>query len=441
MTLKERFPGMAKANGNAKNQQSPSQPGEQQHPTPLSSANLQQQQQQLRNQMHQRSNSRNATANTPAAPTSTQPPPFPFGATSPHGTPAYAGKTTLKQEDLHIPARKKQKQSSTPAAGQGTPGSTASPQVAKSVLPDMRRQQSELKQPTKPALCCPEPDCDRHHVGFESQDALTAHIQEEHVRPLNDPLKYVQDNLATTLGLDSQGQQKKPASHEVPRTSSAPAGAHMTATGSGQGQPPATKGESTPAASTPMNRQVSMNRQGSAAGGKPNVQSRSVPAKDTKAQPSQKEAERPKETQAPQEIDPWANSTIDPNDLFQNFRSFETGAGGAISDVNVYRSITPNDTPESSKDGVSEPNSDVSEGVNLDISIDMFDPTWQPFGSGDPGDFLDLSSIHVNSEEDVLMFGSDVPAVKFQSWDDMMEPGVLDKPFHFDTSLFSMNAE
>ncbi|KAI6712766.1 hypothetical protein JHW43_004733 [Diplocarpon mali] len=429
--LSEKFPNMRKAEGAVKMQQSSSQQ-EPQTSTPLNAANLQQQQQQL-NKLHHRKNSRSSHA--PAAPTSSQNP-LQFGAPSPHGTPAYAGKTTLKQEDLHIPARKKQKQNSTP--GQGTPGSTSSPQVAKAVSPEVKRQ-------TQPSLCCSEPQCDRHDIGFESQEALMAHTQEDHVKPLSDPLKFVRENLAATLGLDSQGKPKPATSNTTPDTDSTQAGAKMLASESKQGQAPTIKCETTPAGPTPMNRQVSMHRQGSAAGAKVNMQSKAAPAKEVpaKLQSGQKDQNRPKEPQAPQEaaaLDPWTNSTIDPQDLFQSFQQFESGSGGAISDMNVYRSITPNDTPESSKDGVSEPNSDVSEGVGLDISLDIFDDSWQPFGTSDLDGLFDPSGL-ANSQDDLSMFDCDLPpAVHYQSWDDMVDPSLLDKPFSFNTSCYSMTA-
>ncbi|KAH6720050.1 hypothetical protein BKA61DRAFT_228493 [Leptodontidium sp. MPI-SDFR-AT-0119] len=444
--LSERYPNMKKPDGGAKNQQGPTSQGEVQQshpaqpPTPLNAANLHlhQQQQQL-SKLHHRNNSR--SSNTPAAPTSSQPP-FAFGATSPHGTPAYAGKNTLKQEDLHIPARKKQKQNSTPVPGQGTPGSSSSPQVSKAVSPDMKRQQSDAKQRSKPSLCCSEPECDRHNVGFESPEALKAHTQEEHIRPLENPLKYVQENLAATLGLDSQGQLKKSAA--ALELESGPAAAKMTASGSRQGQTPTIKGENTPAGATPMNRQVSMNRQGSTTGGKTNLPPKSVPSKDAlgKAQPGQKDANKQKENQvevvAP---NPWATATIDPHDLYQSFQPFETGAGGAISDINVYRSITPNDTPESSKDGISEPNSDISDGVGLEISLDIFDDKGMLFGPGDTDGLFDMSGFNVNGEDDLAMFDADPPAINYQSWDDMVDTSAFDKPFSFDTALYSMNAD
>lgn len=138
---------------------------------------------------------------------------------------------------------------------------------------------------------------------------------------------------------------------------------------------------------------------------------------------------------------PWANATIDPHELLQSFQPFETGAGGAISDLNVYRSITPNDTPESSKDGVSEPNSDISEGVGLDMTIDVFDDSRMPFGLSEFDGLFDMNSFNVNSVDDLTMFDDDQQMVNVQAWDDLMDISALDKPFSFDNSLYSMQAD
>ena len=217
--------------------------------------------------------------------------------------------------------------------------------------------------------------------------------------------------------------------------------------GSKQGQTPNIKGENTPGGgATPMNRQTSMNRQPSATSAKPtptsNPKGQSDSAKDALAKlqagqrdPAKQAAHQAQEAAA---VDPWANATIDPHDLFQNFQGLESGAGGAISDMNVYRSITPNDTPESSKDGVSEPNSDISDGVELDISLDIFDDSWQPFGPSDT-ELSDMNSF-INGEENLLIFEEDKPAPNYQSWDDI-DMSAFDKTFSFDTSMYSMNVD
>jgi hypothetical protein len=448
--LTVRFPNMKKAEGSKAQQDStsqapaqPSQAAPTSGVTPLNAANLQQQQQQL-NKLHQRSNSR--SSHTPAAPTSSQPP-FQFGATSPHGAPAYIGKNAITQENLHIPARKKQRQNNnTSVPGQSTPGSISSPQVAKAVSPDVKRQQVESKSQPKPSLCCPEPDCERHNLGFDTEEGRQHHTQEEHIRPLDNPLKYAQENLASMLGLDPEGNEKKSAPATAQEPGTVLAGAKMAVSGSKQGQTPNIKSESTPAATTPMNRQVSMNRQSSATSAKPTAQSKPVVVKDlpAKSQAGQKDSAKLQESQPPQPTviaDPWANATIDPHDLYQSFQPFETGAGGAISDMTVYRSITPNDTPESSKDGASEPTSDISDGVALDISLEMFDNNWNPFGPSEADGLFGMAGFNSNTDEDLNMFLEDQPTGNLQSWDDVADLSNLDKPFSFDSSFYSMNVE
>lgn len=392
-------------------------------PARLNAANLQEQQQQL-NKIHQRSNSR--SQNTPAAPTSAQPP-FQLGATSPHGTPAYAKKNPVEME-LHIPARKKQKKE----PGQGTPGSSSSPRVSKAVSPEMRRQQQpDSKSQQRVVFYCKEPQCERHASGYNTEEELKRHTQEEHIAPLEDPGKYFQENLALSTGLDAQGQPKKPATVEPGPTS-----AKMAPSNSKQGQTPNIKAGNTPGSATPMMKQASMNRQASATGLKPNPQSNGINPKEA-VKATQKDTKQ-LESQAVPEMDPWANSTLYPNELLHAFQPFETGASGSIADLNVFRGITPNDTPESSKDGVSEPNSDISDGVGLDINIDLFDDSWMPFGPGAPDSGLgDLSFADANVD-DLLMFDESEPNISYQSFEDF-DASTFEKPFSLDTTFFSLD--
>lgn len=413
--LSDRFPTMKKPEGGQAHAQAASSPQPVQPvgatTAPLNAANLQQQQQQL-NKMHQRAGNRTAAA--PAAPTSSQPP-FQFGATSPHGAAKYSGTTPpLTQENLHLPARKKQRPNNN-APAQNTPGSNASPRTSKPLSPEVKRQQiPDAKPRPRPSFQCLEPECVPFQINFDTQEALKIHTEQEHVRPLTDPAKYAYDKLASVLEWDSQKGLKK-ADGPTPTPTAA------------KGATPNTKSETTPAGDgTPMNRQVSMSRQGMS-----NVKG-SDPSKGSAAE--QKALSKP----AAPEADPWADQTIDPLAIFQNIVP-ESGALGAIGDMGVYRSITPNDTPESSKDGLSEPNSDVSEGVNLDINVDIFDESWQPFGSD--ADFMaDMTGFNNPSELDLAMLDDD-PSLIFTSWDDLVDPPDFDKPFKFDSSLFSMSTD
>uniref|UniRef100_L2FXC1 Uncharacterized protein n=1 Tax=Colletotrichum fructicola (strain Nara gc5) TaxID=1213859 RepID=L2FXC1_COLFN len=324
-------------------------------------------------------------------PTTSQPP-FSFGATSPHGQPTYAQpKPKVSRDNLTLPPRKKTKTDTPPQPSQATP----SPQISKSGSPELKRQPApEPKAPPKPMFLCPEADCEMATTGLPSEQARQAHIQEEHVKPLEDPMKFMQENLALSLGLDVNGQVKMEPQAQL-----------MGQNPSKQGQTPG----SNPAA-TPMSRDASMQRTGSKVGGKQDT--KPVIKMDGTPKLENKQPEMGGAPPAP--MDAWAN-TIDPASLFTNLGNFEMGAGGVISDMGVYRSLTPNDTPESSKDsGSSEPNSDISENANLDIDLN-----WQPV------DF------------DALMLEEAMPVEQFPNWDEVNPD--FNKPFQFDNSLYSLD--
>ncbi|KAF5501690.1 hypothetical protein CGCS363_v006477 [Colletotrichum siamense] len=382
-------------------------------PAPLSAANLEKQTQAL-NKMHSRSNSK--SGGPPAAPTTSQPP-FSFGATSPHGQPTYAQpKPKVSRDNLTLPPRKKTKTDTPPQPSQATP----SPQISKSGSPELKRQPApEPKAPPKPMFLCPEADCEMATTGLPSEQARQAHIQEEHVKPLEDPMKFMQENLALSLGLDVNGQVKMEPQAQL-----------MGQNPSKQGQTPG----SNPAA-TPMSRDASMQRTGSKVGGKQDT--KPVIKMDGTPKLENKQPEMGGAPPAP--MDAWAN-TIDPASLFTNLGNFEMGAGGVISDMGVYRSLTPNDTPESSKDsGSSEPNSDISENANLDIDLN-----WQPV---DVDLLLDMNNINMDGgldsfpngsgEFDALMLEEAMPVEQFPNWDEVNPD--FNKPFQFDNSLYSLD--
>lgn len=394
-------------------------PGQAQAPAQQGQAPAQQPQQQTptqANKMHQRSNSKSGQA--PAAPTSAQPP-FAFGASSPHGQPSYVGKPTVTQENLQLPPPKKARKNGPQAnASPSVSANTASPHV-KPPSPEAKRQQ--VPAPPKPLFVCPEPDCDSHHTGFATEEARQAHIELEHIKPYQEPFKFFEENLAVSLGLDSEGHSKTPDKSSAQDVSQlfAPT---MTATLSKQGQTPMGKPD---LVATPMSRAASMNRQ-------PSATKANETAKGTPGKAIGKVEAAPKIVEVPQVQlldDPWAGSTIDPQNLFTQF-NFDPAAGGVISDLSLYRSVTPNDTPESSKDsGVSEPNSDISEGAALEIDMN--------YQFGETGLLLDMDSFNIEGSIDpeALMMNdpsfSNVPPLDYN-----MD---FDKPFSFDMSLYSMD--
>ena len=183
------------AQGSSQAQQQQAQ--NQGQPAPLNAANLEKNSQALSKLNQQKAGGRGAQA--PPAPTATQPP-FPFGASSPHGNPNYIG----KQKDINLqlpPARKKQKLAGQQGSSQAA---TPSPVTGKTASPEARRQ-----EPPKPVFLCKEPDCDVATVGFPSEQALQHHIEEDHTKPKEDPFKFFKENLALGLGLEADGTAKK----------------------------------------------------------------------------------------------------------------------------------------------------------------------------------------------------------------------------------------
>lgn len=410
----------------------PSQPAPAQavplNSVPLNAKNLQQQQQELKQQQsHVKHNRTNSRSQPPAAPTSAQPP---FPIDSPMQGMSYQHFT---QDHLRPPAKKqKQSASSTPVLGTQNSATTT---PLKTSSPELKNQSMEPPKEEKVLLMCPDTSCNYHYGdgfgGFEDEQALGKHREEEHVIPLSNPSQFVQTELATMLGLEPDTTTKA-ASNAVSTTS--------TTASSQPGRVSTEKADGMPVATavTPMDRQTSGT--GVKASPTPNKVSKGSKRDDVKDAFAQAKNVRSSDAAIQRPItaeDPWASSSVNPQDLLHNFQGLETGAGGAISDMNVYRSITPNDTPESSKDGASEPTSDITEGLDLTINLDIFDtsdPDWNSFGPADTDDLLNLSKVNVNLEDEFLAYDDN-------RWGDFIHQSDFDKPFAFETSGFSMNLE
>ncbi|RFU73556.1 hypothetical protein TARUN_8685, partial [Trichoderma arundinaceum] len=406
-------PGSAQAQQQSLQQQQAQQKNQSAQPAPLNAANLEKNAQAL-NKMNQQKQAGKA-GQVPPAPTTTQPP-FPFGATSPHGNPNYMS----KPKDLNLqlpPARKKQKLATGQHSGQSSQGATPSPQIAKNASPDIRRAQG----PPKPVFLCTESDCDMSAVGFPSEQALQHHIDEEHTKPKEDPVKFLQENLALALGLELDGTIKK---EQKPADGAQAMSLSTSKQGQASGNP----------AGTPMSQDgTSMKRSASAMS----------KGQDTKlgikseAAAKLGDGKQANGATIPAAMDPWANSTIDPQTLLQNL-GFENGLPNIVNEANMYRSFTPKDTPESSKDGASEPNSDISEGAALDI-----DMNWQNMDT-------DLLLEYTNAALDGDMAAADAALSTLDpnllltrpagvpDWDSINTD--FSKPFQFDLSLYSFDA-
>lgn len=358
-------PAMQQQNSQQQQQQQELQttPPVHQQQAPLNATNLEKNAQALKAQKAMGKGSK-----PPTAPTTSQPP-FPFGASSPHGNPTYVNKP--KDMNLQLPpARKKQKQSG-PDMVPGQAGKTGQLPV----------QDAKPQEPPKPVLTCKEPECEGSIKGYADQQALDRHVEEEHIKPGENPVQFAQENLVLALGLESDGTPKKDQT-------AAPA---MSATKSKQGQ---------------------------------------VAGEQAKTNQADQQA-------APQAYDSWANSTIDPQALLSNL-GLENGIPGVFLDINTYRAMTPKDTPESSKDsGSSEPNSDISDGVGPDNGSDFFH-----FGSDILYDMKNATLEDLENCDDLNGFALDPsmlmegPREMIADWDDMKVD--LDKIPQIDMSFYSM---
>ncbi|KAG6251237.1 hypothetical protein E4U23_000825 [Claviceps purpurea] len=331
-------------------QQQPLQQNSQGAPTPLNAANLEKNSQALKSQQ-QKSGGRGVQV--PPAPTVAQPP-FSFGASSPHGNPSYIGKP--KDINLQLPPARKKAKLSGPQPVQ-TPQSGASPSpknATKNVSPEVRRQ-----EPPKPVFLCKEPDCDMAAFGFPSDEALQSHIEEDHIKPREDPLKFAKENLAMALGLELDGTPKKTSTPGEGAAAAAAATATSTSTALPK-QGPAPRAIAA-ARGVPGSHDAALKKTTGP------VLSKGANVKATKPAADAIDTTRVKNNV-------WAGYTIDTQVLLSNL-GYENGLPNFASDAAaVYRCLTPNDTPESSKDsGASEPNSDISEGAALEI-----DMKWQP---------------------------------------------------------------
>lgn len=287
--------------------------------------------------------------------------------------------------------------------------------------PDVKK---EVQAPARPAFPCPEVTCDRHSHGFDSEGAMKYHHNEEHIKPQQDPLGFVQGSLTMLLGLDANGQPQR-APIPISGPTSAP---KMDMSSSKQGATPKDRMAPSPAST---NKDV-QNKPGFG----PKI---SQPSPNTATKADEKQTE-----DMPLE-DPWSTSGMDPDDVLKTFGAFDSAPGFGLTDAGAYRSATPNDTPESSKDGLSEPNSDISENLDLHITMESgFADDWQPFGMGDYGmgdidsGVYDMEKMNVNASEEVDMFAEPPPMNNINFGDFVVD---FDKPFVFDTSHYSMNAE
>lgn len=324
----------------------------------------------------------------------------PMAVNSPQGVPVMYGKTGIDQGQLKLPPSKKKKmeggmsQGNTPVqANKPTPNQQHGLPMMKQESNNGQKSTAQIsgiqahhEQPKVVGFICQDRDCEGATPPFKTEEELRQHREAVHV--VKDPLSYLMGEFGSYLGLDDNNKLAEAA--------------------------PIKKSESS-------------------AG----------------AQPSPKRSPKRKAGELDAKQDSWTSSGVDPSVLTQVFKPFSSGALGSISNVDAYRSRPDlEDSPGSSgtdNSKGSDPNSDITEGVSLEIRMEL-DDGWNPFGESD----VDALTI---AEEPDLSF-NDVPEmvgleggvmneleahVENNDWDQFVSWEESDKPFSFNNTLFEMD--
>jgi hypothetical protein len=135
-------------------------------------------------------------------------------------------------------------------------------------------------------------------------------------------------------------------------------------------------------------------------------------------------------------MESWANPRIDPHDLFTSGPPIEALGRGAISDIHLFRSTTPEDSPMSNRGGIYGSNTEEFEGPGLEIGIDTFDDSWTPFRLSGTYKLFSRSSFDVTSGK----FNDDIKLVNPPPWDDT-DTTASTKPVSLDSPFYSTQSE
>ncbi|GFG18647.1 hypothetical protein IFM5058_09214 [Aspergillus udagawae] len=348
----------------------------------LNASNLQQLQQQEEALQRARRASSQAASATSAVP---QPP---FGAPSPQGVPHAYGPGSIPPEKLKIPPSKKRKQShpgGTPTQGQapGTPVSKL--QAAKQAVPDAKTAAPVLGGPFK----CSVIECQHHHLGFATQDALDKHVEESHKveEPINDPLEFAIECFHTSLVKDEEGTQPQDLTKDITTTGIVPSSAKHEDKGeaiapstTGVGRTPGLPG--TKPASPGSTQQTPLT---TAAKVPTSSALKPSPSKDGK-----KEAVKPVDQSAPPAAvtkDPWADSTISLEAIQDTFMDFGADSGFGFGSMDefinpeMFANAQSEDTPDSVETGVATQtpkDSEVPKIQDASGKFDVSEDSWIP---------------------------------------------------------------
>jgi hypothetical protein len=174
-----------------------------------------------------------SSSKVPAAPIDNRPFDWGQGVSSPHGIPKYeSGATQLTPDKLQLPPNKRRR-TGQPESAEGTPvgqvatPSGASPGVggAKSNSPEqLRKAQMQAKleadaRDKKRWKCTKDAVCEASITGFETEEELKAHFDSMH-KEIEDPLQFLLDSAAETLGVDLDGKPLPGKTADKPKAGS-----------------------------------------------------------------------------------------------------------------------------------------------------------------------------------------------------------------------------
>ena len=334
----------------------------------LSAANLKEQQEilQAERALAMQKHHPNHGSRVPPAPTSEKPPPFPLGPQSPHGIPHAYGPTTLTADQLVLPQPKRRKSNNHQPSTGSTPlpahDAKSSPFAAKLASPELQKTAIPLM-----SFKCGASNCQSGQHGFATQAELEKHNADEHEPKepiIEDPVEFALESMRAALGLDENGKSKPQKDLlEAPK---------MKASLSAQSHT-AIKQE----ASTPMSRAATQTSNPLKTP-QPLSSTRS-PATDAgstiqggKSKTGKEADPLPKETVTPPTFDPWAGSSVSPDDITSAWSSLADMQ--SMSFTKIQMGLTPSSTLSSSNDK-SEKNSprpsDISENDAVKINIEV----------------------------------------------------------------------
>ncbi|KAL8743469.1 MAG: hypothetical protein Q9190_004185 [Brigantiaea leucoxantha] len=401
-------------------QQPQAHPPQQERATPLSAANLQEQQNALQAarhaSVHQKGHAKHSNQ-TPAAPTTSQPP-FPFGGPqSPHGVPQAYGPMSFPADKLTLPNKRRKNNAagasaaSTPAQAQGTPAAKSSPLATKVASPEVQK----VPAPAVTTLFrCPVTTCQASIKGFNTQADLDQHRNDTHMtkEPMaEDPVEYCLVSMRQALGLDEEGKRKP-----QPKDKEAIEAPKMKTSASSQSYA-VVKTE----ASTPMGRNLTQPIISPSANllktpqpthmKTPASDVKSTPGREVKAKASKEAVGTPQET-APSPFDPWSCSSISPEDITSAWSSLADMQN--LSSFSKIQGFTPSSTL-SSLENKSEKNSprpsDISENDAVKINIDVSgtengkNESWMPAEWFEDSLYSEMNNL--NFDGDGIMQGMD----------------------------------